>query len=126
MSEISLKALLQRDRFGLAKLSTQRLEFLEMLVLEAVKPLVVLEALMVVKDVFLMNFLLLFIPLINSKSLYNLVFGATDSQNTDFGEQLALVTFRSMLIGLTGFGLESTILLLDYDFLVLFELPFET
>lgn len=97
-----------------------------MLVLEAVKPLVVLEALMVVKDVFLMNFLLLFIPLINSKSLYNLVFGATDSQNTDFGEQLALVTFRSMLIGLTGFGLEPAILLLDYDFLVLFELPFET
>ena len=126
MSEISLKALLQRDRFSLAKLSTQRLEFLEMLVLEAVKPLVVLEALMVVKDVFLMNFLLLFIPLINSKSLYNLVFGATDSQNTDFGEQLALVTFRSMLIGLTGFGLEPAILLLDYDFLVLFELPFET
>ncbi len=97
-----------------------------MLVLETVKPLVILEALMVVKDFFLVIFLLVFILLINSESLQNLVFGAADSQNTDFRKELALVVLRSMFIGLTGFGLESAILLLDYDFLVLFELPFET
>jgi hypothetical protein len=99
---------------------------LKVLVLETVKPLLILEALLVIKDFFLMNFLLVFILLINSESLQYLVFGAADSQNTDFWKKLALVVLRSMLIGLTGFGLESAILLLDYDFLVLFELPLET
>lgn len=84
--------------------------------------MIIFEALMVDKDIFFMDFLLLFIPFINSESLQNLVFRTTDPQDSNFRKEFALVVLGNMLIGLAGFGLEPSVLLLHHDFLVLFKL----